>query len=157
MEVASHHRIDGSDPARTAVGAGRSGTRAPSIPVISTVHDTTAPVLDADYWVANVRHPVRLHQAITAAADEHATFIEISPHPLLTHAIDRNPRRDPSPQRRHPGRDTDDTVDLPHQPQHHPHHPPATTPTPTRTAPRAARYPLAPHQPLAHTSAATLS
>ena len=35
----------------------------------------------------NVRQPVRLHQAVTTAADNHATFIEISPHPTLTHAI----------------------------------------------------------------------
>ncbi|MGH3552434.1 MAG: acyltransferase domain-containing protein, partial [Mycobacterium sp.] len=41
----------------------------------------------ADYWEANVRHPVRFSQAISTAADNHATFIEISPHPLLSHAI----------------------------------------------------------------------
>jgi phthiocerol/phenolphthiocerol synthesis type-I polyketide synthase B len=30
---------------------------------------------------------VRFSQAVTAAAEQHSTFIEISPHPLLTHAI----------------------------------------------------------------------
>src|SRR5262249_12056981 len=36
---------------------------------------------------ANLRNPVRFHQAITQAGAEHQTFIEISPHPLLTHSI----------------------------------------------------------------------
>ena len=31
--------------------------------------------------------PVRFSQAVATAAEHHATFIEISPHPLLTHAI----------------------------------------------------------------------
>ncbi|MEB3021825.1 SDR family NAD(P)-dependent oxidoreductase, partial [[Mycobacterium] crassicus] len=45
------------------------------------------PVLDADYWVNNVRRPALVSQAITTAAQDHTTFIEISPHPLLTHSI----------------------------------------------------------------------
>ena len=62
--------------------------KTPSIPIISTVTDGgTPPLLDADHWVANMRHPVRFHQAITAAAEQHGTFIEISPHPTLTHAV----------------------------------------------------------------------
>jgi phthiocerol/phenolphthiocerol synthesis type-I polyketide synthase B len=60
----------------------------PTIPFISTVVEhTTAPVLDAEYWVANVRQPALLSQAITAAAEDHGTFIEISAHPILTHAV----------------------------------------------------------------------
>ena len=42
---------------------------------------------DAEYWVANLRHPVRFAQAVAAASATHTTFIEISPHPLLTFAI----------------------------------------------------------------------
>jgi phthiocerol/phenolphthiocerol synthesis type-I polyketide synthase B len=58
------------------------------IPFFSTVaEDTTAPLLDAEYWVANVRQPALLSQAITAAAQDHATFVEISAHPILTHAV----------------------------------------------------------------------
>jgi len=54
----------------------------PTIPFISTVANATeTPALDADYWVANVRQPVRLHQAISVAAEQHATFIEISRTP----------------------------------------------------------------------------
>ena len=63
--------------------------REPAIPVISTTDDPTggAPLFDADYWVANLRNPVRFSQAVAAAGQDHATFIEVSPHPLLTHAI----------------------------------------------------------------------
>ena len=89
MEVASHHRADGPGAARPARRAGRSGTAArPTIPFLSTVTDPDEePVLDADYWVANVRKPVRFSQAITAAGADHGTFIEVSPNPLLTYAI----------------------------------------------------------------------
>ena len=59
-----------------------------TIPFFSTVAEgTTAPLLDAEYWVANVRRPARFSQAVTAAAQDHATFIEISAHPILTHAV----------------------------------------------------------------------
>ncbi|HEU0191863.1 MAG TPA: SDR family NAD(P)-dependent oxidoreductase, partial [Mycobacterium sp.] len=63
---------------------------APKIPLISTVGlaggDGT-PGFDADYWVANLRNPVRFSQAVTTAAKDHARFVEVSPHALLTHAI----------------------------------------------------------------------
>ncbi len=45
------------------------------------------PKFDADYWVVNLRNPVRFSQAVAAAAEKHATFVEVSPHPLLSHAI----------------------------------------------------------------------
>src|SRR5262249_21291530 len=50
-------------------------------------YEGAPPPLDADYWAANLRNPVRFQQAIAAAAENHGTFIEISPHPLLTYAI----------------------------------------------------------------------
>ena len=37
--------------------------------------------------MANLRHPVRFAEAVAAAGAAHATFVEVSPHPLLTHAI----------------------------------------------------------------------
>ena len=88
MEVASHTAL--MDPIlpelRSALADLKPKT--PTIPFISTVADpAAAPTLDADYWVDNVRQPVLLHQAITAASAQHATFVEISPHPTLTHAI----------------------------------------------------------------------
>ncbi|MGH3553297.1 MAG: acyltransferase domain-containing protein, partial [Mycobacterium sp.] len=87
MEVASHNALmDPILPELHSALADLTPTT-PTIPFLSTVIDSTTPTLDADYWVANVRQPVRLSQAITIAADNHTTFIEISPHPTLTHAI----------------------------------------------------------------------
>ncbi|MFF2400054.1 non-ribosomal peptide synthetase/type I polyketide synthase [Streptomyces goshikiensis] len=44
--------------------------------------------LDADYWWSNVRDSVRFRQAVERmAGDGHRTFLEIGPHPVLTHAI----------------------------------------------------------------------
>jgi len=88
MEVASHSAL--MDPILPELHSALAylTPKAPLIRFISTVADTTTtPVLDADYWVANVRQPVRLTQAITTAAANHTTFIEISPNPALTHAI----------------------------------------------------------------------
>jgi phthiocerol/phenolphthiocerol synthesis type-I polyketide synthase B len=61
----------------------------PAIPIITTTYHHThpAPVFDADHWAANLRNPVRFSQAVATAGADHDTFIEISPHPLLTHAI----------------------------------------------------------------------
>ncbi|WP_084454463.1 type I polyketide synthase [Mycobacterium interjectum] len=63
--------------------------RPPAIPIISTTYEDlgTGPVFDAEHWATNMRNPVRFQQAIARAGDDHHTFIEISPHPLLTHAI----------------------------------------------------------------------
>jgi phthiocerol/phenolphthiocerol synthesis type-I polyketide synthase B len=58
------------------------------VPLISTVTGSpSTAIFDADHWVANVRQPVRFRQAITIAAGDNATFIEVSPHPVLTRAI----------------------------------------------------------------------
>ncbi|MFC3966533.1 acyltransferase domain-containing protein, partial [Nocardia jiangsuensis] len=60
------------------------------VPLYSTVTagvlDTTA--MDAAYWYENLRTTVDFHGAVTAArADGHATFVEVSPHPVLSPAI----------------------------------------------------------------------
>ncbi|MGI5170240.1 type I polyketide synthase [Spirillospora sp. CA-253888] len=59
--------------------------------MISTV--TAAPVdggdLDARYWMENLRRPVRFTQAVRHAADQGPTvFVEMSPHPILTDAVE---------------------------------------------------------------------
>jgi acyl transferase domain-containing protein/thioesterase domain-containing protein/acyl carrier protein len=47
------------------------------------------PELDAGYWYANVRETVGFAGAVTALADAgHRTFIEVSPHPVLTTAVE---------------------------------------------------------------------
>ncbi|WP_106396971.1 type I polyketide synthase [Actinocorallia populi] len=49
--------------------------------------DGSAP-LDAEYWAANLRNPVRLADAVTAAAqDGHRTFVEVNAHPILSMAV----------------------------------------------------------------------
>ncbi|OBG09034.1 hypothetical protein A5771_02160 [Mycolicibacter sinensis] len=89
MEVASHTAF--MDPILAELRAQLAGVvpASPQIPFISTVVDPAgpAPVLDADYWADNVRQPALVSQAIGAAAQKYGTFIEISPHPLLTHSI----------------------------------------------------------------------
>ncbi|WP_141203165.1 type I polyketide synthase [Streptomyces griseorubiginosus] len=66
------------------------GGRAPHLPVYSTVLDDPRDdsVFDAAHWAANLRRPVRLDRAVTAAAaDGHRVFVEISPHPVLARAV----------------------------------------------------------------------
>ncbi len=92
VDVASHHpTVDPILPElRSALADLAPAT--PKIPLISTVGQTNgaAPAFDADYWVVNLRNPVRFSQAVAAAAENNATFVEVSPHPLLTHAIAGN-------------------------------------------------------------------
>lgn len=89
VEVASHHpTIDPILPELRSALAGLAPIT-PKIPLLSaTSHsDGETTGFGAAYWVANVRNPVRFAQAVTVAAENHATFIEVSPHPLLTHAL----------------------------------------------------------------------
>ncbi|WP_163687465.1 type I polyketide synthase [Mycolicibacterium litorale] len=87
VDVASHHpTIDPILPELRTALAGLM-PKAPTISVISTVDGAGTPTFDADHWVANVRRPVQFCRAVTAAGEAHTTFVEISPHPLLTHAI----------------------------------------------------------------------
>ena len=88
MEVASHTAL--MDPILPELRSALADLhpQQPIIPFISTVtDDTVAPRLDADYWVANVRQPARVSQAVAVAGEQNATFIEVSAHPILTHAI----------------------------------------------------------------------
>ncbi|WP_326691542.1 SDR family NAD(P)-dependent oxidoreductase [Streptomyces sp. NBC_01795] len=69
--------------------------RPAEIPFYSTLTgtrlDTTQ--LTADYWYRNLRHPVLLEQTLRLLHEEgHHTYIETSPHPVLTTPIqDTNP------------------------------------------------------------------
>ncbi len=89
MEVASHNPIMDSILPELRAALDDLTPTTPTIPIFATANDdpTTTPVFDADYWVANIRNPVRFHQAITHAGIDHHTFIEISPHPMMAHAI----------------------------------------------------------------------
>lgn len=64
--------------------------RTPSVPHYSTVLEDPREVvpLDAGYWTANLRRPVRFAQAVAAAAEDgHRVFTEISPHPTQLHPL----------------------------------------------------------------------
>ncbi|MBB5134645.1 acyl transferase domain-containing protein/acyl carrier protein, partial [Thermocatellispora tengchongensis] len=61
------------------------------IPLYSTVtgRRLDGPELDAAYWYSNVRERVRFQDAVEALAkDGYRTFVEVSPHPVLTAAIE---------------------------------------------------------------------
>ncbi|MFE2944546.1 type I polyketide synthase [Streptomyces sp. NPDC059255] len=48
----------------------------------------TKALRDADYWAANLRGPVRLAKAITAAVEDgYLRFLEVSPHPVVAQSI----------------------------------------------------------------------
>ncbi len=88
MEVASHTALMEEILPELRTALADLTPKTPVIPFFSTVVDpTTMPVLDADYWVANVRRPVRFSDAVAAAGQDHATFIEVSAHPMLTQAV----------------------------------------------------------------------
>jgi polyketide synthase 3/4 len=67
--------------------------KAPEIPYYSaTLWDARdRPSFDADYWADNLRYTVRFAAAVQAALEDgYRVFGELSPHPLLTHAIEQN-------------------------------------------------------------------
>ncbi|HXO13601.1 MAG TPA: SDR family NAD(P)-dependent oxidoreductase, partial [Mycobacterium sp.] len=87
VDVASHHPTVDPILAELKDALADLKPMTPRIPLISTVGQSDAPKFDADYWVVNLRNPVRFSQAVAKAAENHTTFVEVSPHPLLTHGI----------------------------------------------------------------------
>jgi phthiocerol/phenolphthiocerol synthesis type-I polyketide synthase D len=94
VDVASHHPI--IDPILPELRSALAdlAPQPPSIPIITTtrpLEEGSHRLMDADYWSANLRDPVRFRQAIahaiSGAGGSNHTFVEISPHPVLTHAI----------------------------------------------------------------------
>lgn len=64
----------------------------PKIPYYSATQfdPRGVPVCDARYWVDNLRHAVRFSAAVRAALEDgYRVFGELSPHPLLTRAIEQ--------------------------------------------------------------------
>ncbi|MFD7054925.1 SDR family NAD(P)-dependent oxidoreductase, partial [Streptomyces mirabilis] len=63
--------------------------RAATVPFHSTVTgdflDTTT--LDAAYWYSNLRGTVRFERSVRALEADHQAFVEISPHPVMTMAL----------------------------------------------------------------------
>ncbi|MBU3751556.1 MAG: acyltransferase domain-containing protein, partial [Mycobacterium sp.] len=89
VDVASHHSIIDPVLAELQAELADLDPLPPAIPVfVTTDGRSQAPVFDAEHWVANLRNPVRFSQAVATAGAQHGTFIEISPNPVLTYAID---------------------------------------------------------------------
>ena len=64
----------------------------PTVPYYSATLDDPReqPTLDAGYWVDNLRNRVRFADAVQAALEDgHRVFAELSPHPLLTRAVEQ--------------------------------------------------------------------
>jgi 6-methylsalicylic acid synthase len=62
----------------------------PEVPFYTTAlpDPRGVPAFDGAYWATNLRNPVRLADAVTAAAEDgHRAFLEVSPHPVVTHSI----------------------------------------------------------------------
>ncbi|KAB2346959.1 type I polyketide synthase [Actinomadura rudentiformis] len=62
----------------------------PVLPFYSTALDDprARPRHDGGYWAANLRNPVRLADAVSAAVEDgHRVFLEISAHPVVAHSI----------------------------------------------------------------------
>ena len=91
VDVASHSPQ--VDPLRAELRAALAGLapRTATLPIRSTVTGAAlvGTEMGADYWVANLREPVRFAPAVQALIEEgHALFIEMSPHPVLTPAVE---------------------------------------------------------------------
>ena len=90
VDVASHHPIVDPVLAELRTALADLTPRRPSIPIITTTDGygaSGAMVFDADHWAANLRNPVRFSHAVATAGADYATFVEVSPHPVLTYAI----------------------------------------------------------------------
>ena len=64
--------------------------RAVAVPLYVTALDDprSRPSLDASYWAANLRNPVRFREAVAAAIEDgHRVFLEVSAHPVVSHSI----------------------------------------------------------------------
>ncbi|MEU1409286.1 type I polyketide synthase [Streptomyces sp. NPDC005728] len=90
LDVAAHSPIVDTVTPTLVDGLSAITTNPALIPVYSTVVDGR-PAFDPDYWAQNLRRPVRFAAAVaTAAEDGFRTFVELSPHPVLRHALSDN-------------------------------------------------------------------
>ncbi|CAO5257808.1 hypothetical protein FAGKG844_840002 [Frankia sp. AgKG'84/4] len=87
VDYASHSaQVDGVADELRATLAGVV-PRVPRVPFFSTVTGglVDSAVLDAGYWVRNLRQPVEFGPAVRRLVDDgHRMFIEVSAHPVLT-------------------------------------------------------------------------
>ncbi|WP_434739544.1 SDR family NAD(P)-dependent oxidoreductase [Micromonospora sp. SH-82] len=90
VDYASHSaQVESLREELLSVLAGIEG-RPATVPFYSTLTGgfVDGTELDADYWYRNLRHPVQFHAAVEAlAARDLTTFVEVSPHPVLSMAV----------------------------------------------------------------------
>ncbi len=89
-DVAFHGpHMDPLLPGLTDFAAGLTPA-APAVRIYPTALEDprTSPRFDGSYWAANLRNPVRFADAVRAAAEDgYRAFLEISPHPVVTHSV----------------------------------------------------------------------
>ncbi|MCX2729163.1 acyltransferase domain-containing protein [Saccharopolyspora sp. NFXS83] len=88
--VASHsHYVDElRDDLHRALAGLRPGRADVPIYSTATARRLEGPEITAEYWMSNLREPVRFADAVgMLRADGHRTFLEISPHPVLLSAV----------------------------------------------------------------------
>ncbi|WP_203721047.1 type I polyketide synthase, partial [Paractinoplanes brasiliensis] len=90
VDYASH--TAGMEPLRDRLDLAGLTPVAGSVPFFSTVYaepiDTSR--LDGDYWFTNLRQTVRFADTVEALVEAgHKVFVELSPHPVLTMAVEQ--------------------------------------------------------------------
>jgi 6-methylsalicylic acid synthase len=89
-DIAFHSRHVAEVAAEVAAAAAQLNPRTPTIALYSTAlaDPRSADERGSDYWVANLRRPVRCAQAVGAAIEDgHRLFLEVSSHPVVAHSI----------------------------------------------------------------------
>ena len=77
------------DAIRAEVEAVAVSPQPPLVPFCSTLTGAFAEEFDAGYWYRNLRETVRFEPAVRALISSgHTTFVEMSPHPVLTVAVE---------------------------------------------------------------------
>ncbi|WP_216628633.1 SDR family NAD(P)-dependent oxidoreductase, partial [Actinopolyspora erythraea] len=90
VDYASHSRHVESIRETVLADLDDVAARPAGIPLYSTLHGERRDGTDMGplYWYDNLRSQVRFDEAVSAAvADGNATFVEMSPHPVLTAAV----------------------------------------------------------------------
>lgn len=73
-----------------AAAAGELTPRPPAVTLYSTAmpDPRSTAARDSDYWVANLRQPVRFAEAVDAAIEDgHRLYLEVSSHAVVAHSI----------------------------------------------------------------------
>ena len=90
LDVAAHSPIVDQVTGRLVQDLAGLSATGPELDFYSTAltDPRERPAFDPDYWARNLRQPVRFSAAVDAATEDgYRTFVELSPHPVLRHAL----------------------------------------------------------------------